>query len=241
MSGAAREQEPWDGPAALIFSDGRTVCAKLDRNGLRPLRYVVTGDGLVVCGSEAGLADLRGKRIVERNRLGPGEILVLDSRDGSILRGANEVSERGFDHPPAFRAGEDFGGEFDGAATDKSCRALSLARLKSEPTVAPTSAIPPEKMAASMGWTEDQFRLLFQPLARDAKEAVWSMGDDAPPAYLSGARRPLWDYCKQRFAQVTNPPIDPLRESHVMSLDVYLGSELVIDSPVLDAGQMAGP
>jgi glutamate synthase (ferredoxin) len=239
LSGAAREQEPWDGPAALIFSDGRTVCAKLDRNGLRPLRYVVTGDGLVVCGSEAGLTDLRGKRIVERNRLGPGEILVLDSRDGSILRGANEVSERGFDHPQAFQAGEEFGGEFGGAATNKSCRALNLARLKSEPTVAPTSAIPPEKMAASMGWTEDQFRLLFQPLAREAKEAVWSMGDDAPPAYLSGARRPLWDYCKQRFAQVTNPPIDPLRESHVMSLDVYLGSELVIDSPVLDAGQMA--
>jgi glutamate synthase (ferredoxin) len=239
LSGAAREQEPWDGPAALIFSDGRTVCAKLDRNGLRPLRYVVTGDGLVVCGSEAGLTDLRGKRIVERNRLGPGDILVLDSRDGSILRGANEVSERGFDHPQAFQTGEEFGGEFGGAATTKSCRALSLARLKSEPTVAPTSAIPPEKMAASMGWTEDQFRLLFQPLAREAKEAVWSMGDDAPPAYLSGARRPLWDYCKQRFAQVTNPPIDPLRESHVMSLDVYLGSELVIDSPVLDAGQMA--
>ena len=90
-----------------------------------------------------------------------------------------------------------------------------------------------------MGWTDDQFRLLFQPLAHDAKEAIWSMGDDAPPAYLSTSRRALWDYCKQRFAQVTNPPIDPLREAHVMSLDVYLGRDLVIDSPVLDAGQTA--
>src|SRR5580704_10544258 len=222
LSRSARDQEPWDGPAALVFSDGRMVSAKLDRNGLRPMRYILTSDGLLVCGSEVGLTDLRGKKVIERNRLGPGEILVFDSGDGRIFRGTSELADE--------LRGDD---ELDG----RLCR--EAARVRSELTTAPKSAIPPEKMAAAMGWTDDQFRLLFQPLVRDAKEAVWSMGDDAPPAYLSTSRRPLWDYCKQRFAQVTNPPIDPLREAHVMSLDVYLGRDLVIDSPVLDAGQTA--
>jgi len=97
----------------------------------------------------------------------------------------------------------------------------------------------PRKVAAALGWSEDQFRLLFQSLALDAKESIWSMGDDAPPAFLSAMRRPLWDYCKQRFAQVTNPPIDSLRESHVMSLDVHLGKAAIIGSPLLDPGQLA--
>jgi glutamate synthase domain-containing protein 2/glutamate synthase domain-containing protein 1/glutamate synthase domain-containing protein 3 len=222
LSRSARDQEPWDGPAALVFSDGRMVSAKLDRNGLRPLRYVLTSDGLLVCGSEVGLTDLRGKKVIERNRLGPGEILVVDSADGSIFRGAGEL----VNHLS--------GGEAGGARAYRE-----VMRVTSEITTAPTSVIPAEKMAAAMGWTDDQFRLLFQPLAHEAKEAIWSMGDDAPPAYLSASRRALWDYCKQRFAQVTNPPIDPLREAHVMSLDVYLGRELVIDSPILDAGQTA--
>ena len=222
LSRSARDQEPWDGPAALVFSDGRMVSAKLDRNGLRPMRYILTSDGLLVCGSEVGLTDLRGKKVIERNRLGPGEILVVDSADGRIFRGAGELVDQ--------LSGGD---ELDGRVY------RDVARVRSELTTAPTSAIPAEKMAAAMGWTDDQFRLLFQPLAHDAKEAIWSMGDDAPPAYLSTSRRALWDYCKQRFAQVTNPPIDPLREAHVMSLDVYLGRDLVIDSPVLDAGQTA--
>src|SRR4029077_8284501 len=95
-------------------------------------------------------------------------------------------------------------------------------------------------MAGAMGWSEDQFRLLFRPLSVEGKEAVWSMGDDAPPAYLSQLRRTLWDYCKQRFAQVTNPPIDPIREAHVMSLNVYLGRQIALRSPIVDAKQMDG-
>src|SRR4029077_5561386 len=87
---------------------------------------------------------------------------------------------------------------------------------------------------AALGWSEDQFRLLFRPLGVEGKEAVWSMGDDAPPAYLSQLRRTLWDYCKQRFAQVTNPPIDPIREAHVMSLNVYLGRQIALRSPIVD-------
>jgi hypothetical protein len=91
---------------------------------------------------------------------------------------------------------------------------------------------------AGYGWTEDQYRMLFQPLVQEGQEALWSMGDDTPPAFLSHLPHPLWDYCKQRFAQVTNPPIDSLRESHVMSLDVYLGETATLNSPILDAGQV---
>ncbi|HEY4949747.1 MAG TPA: glutamate synthase large subunit [Candidatus Acidoferrales bacterium] len=223
---ATRGQEPWDGPAALVFSDGRMVGAKLDRNGLRPMRYTLTSDGLLVVGSEVGIADLRGKQIAERNRLGPGEIFLVDSIAGAIFRGNNEVSELLGAEPS--RVG----------CRDRDSR-TRIARLESAATQPHQSEIEPQRLAAAMGWTEDQHRLLFQPLGREGKEAVWSMGDDAPPAFLSSAKRPLWDYCKQRFAQVTNPPIDPLREVHVMSLDVYLDSNIVAGSPVLDAGHVA--
>ena len=223
---ATREQEPWDGPAALVFSDGHMVGAKLDRNGLRPMRYTITSDGLLVVGSEVGIADLRGKRIAERNRLGPGEIFLVDSIAGAIFRGNNEVSEL-------------LGAEPSRAGYRDRDSQNRIARLESAATVPDASEIEPQRLAAAMGWTEDQFRLLFQPLGREGKEAVWSMGDDAPPAFLSSIKRPLWDYCKQRFAQVTNPPIDPLREVHVMSLDVYLDPNIVAGSPVLDAGHLA--
>ena len=215
----AREQEPWDGPAALVFSDGRMVGAKLDRNGLRPLRYTVTSDGLLVVGSEVGLTDLHGKHATERGRLGPGEMLLVDPVAGTIFRG-NELSE-------LLGLGDE--------------RATFVPASRLEPTAAVSVALTPEprRVAAALGWSEDQFRLLFQPLGLEGKEATWSMGDDTPPAFLSAAQRPLWDYCKQRFAQVTNPPIDSVREAHVMSLDVYLGGSVVIGSPVLDAGQMA--
>jgi glutamate synthase domain-containing protein 2/glutamate synthase domain-containing protein 1/glutamate synthase domain-containing protein 3 len=215
----AHEQEPWDGPAALVFSDGRWVGAKLDRNGLRPLRYTVTASGLVVAGSEAGLADLRGQRVSERGRLGPGEMLLVDTASGELVRWGDvaKLLER------------------------RSDRAASLPATRLGPTAAARAAATPRprQIARALGWSDDQFRLLFEPLGLEAKEAVWSMGDDAPPAFLSRARRPLWDYCKQRFAQVTNPPIDPLREAHVMSLDAYLGPAVVLPSPVLDAGQLA--
>src|ERR1700729_2921216 len=223
---ATREQEPWDGPAALIFSDGRMVGAKLDRNGLPPMRYTLTSDGLLVVGSEVGIADLRGKKIAERNRLGPGEIFLVDSVAGAIFRGNNEV-------------GELLGAEPCRIGSLERDSQVRIARLESAPTIQCASEIEPQRMAAAMGWTEDQFRLLFQPLGREGKEAVWSMGDDAPPAFLSSFKRPLWDYCKQRFAQVTNPPIDPLREVHVMSLDVHLDPNIVAGSPVLDAGHLA--
>jgi len=214
----APQQEPWDGPAAMVFTDGITVGAKLDRNGLRPLRYSLTSDGLLVVGSEVGIADFRGREVSERQRLGPGEMLVCNPQTGDLTRPAD------VGHLEEFR---------DRARTSVSLHIVPTERLPEAVTADPRRAM------GALGWTEDQYRLLFQPLVQESQEAVWSMGDDAPPAFLSHLPRPLWDYCKQRFAQVTNPPIDPLRETHVMSLRVYLGEKAVLSSPLLDAGQLA--
>ena len=214
----ACEQEPWDGPAALVFSDGRFVGAKLDRNGLRPLRYTLTESGLLVLGSEAGLADFAGEPVAERGRLGPGELLLVDSVSGQIYR------EKGI---AGLLQSTAQGGRPPRTSRVKCAKGLGAPKIKHA-----------KRIASALGWTEDQFKLLFQPLGLDGKEAIWSMGDDAPPAFVSAARRPLWDYCKQRFAQVTNPAIDPLREAHVMSLEVYLGTKTILDSPLIDARQL---
>src|SRR5437588_9585605 len=213
----AREHEPWDGPAALIFTDGVTVGAKLDRNGLRPLRYTVTSDGLIVVGSEVGIVDLRGKRVTQRQRLGPGEMLLANPITGSFWGPQEIVKLNEWRNPKRSSLPRRVN------PTAQTCD-LPLAEVK--------------RAMVALGWSADQFRLLFLPLVQDAQEAVWSMGDDTPPAFLSTMRRPLWEYCKQRFAQVTNPPIDPLRETHVMSLDVFLGADTVISSPLLDSGQI---
>ena len=216
------EQEPWDGPAALVFTDGHTVGAKLDRNGLRPMRYCITSDGLVIAGSEAGLTDLQHKEVIERQRLGPGEMFIVD--------------------PAASRCylQDDFA-QFLPAR--KKHRIEKPVRLQpncaTQKNSAKNSVAEPKRVAAALGWSDDQYRLLFESLGTQAKEATWSMGDDASPAFLSAMRRPIWDYCKQRFAQVTNPPIDPLREGHVMSLEVHLGKGLVIPSPLLDPSEIA--
>ena len=218
LASLSQHGEPWDGPAALVFSDGQLVGAKLDRNGLRPLRYTLTHDGLLVAGSEVGIMDLDESRIAERQRLGPGEMILANPATGTVFR-YREILKR--------------------LATLQSRSALPVVRQVS---VAGTAASPsvarPERMAAAAGWTEDQFRILFSPLVQ-GQEANWSMGDDAPPAFLSNLPRTLWDYCKQRFAQVTNPPIDPLRESHVMSLAVHLKNGIVLPSPLLGAEQLA--
>jgi len=212
----ARLQEAWDGPAALVFTDGCTIGAKLDRNGLRPLRYTLTSDGLLVVGSEVGIADLHGKEIAERQRLGPGEVLLVNPESGDFVRPKNSLRLK------------------EGIRAVSSVPAVLV-----EPTDKPFLDRTPDaqQSMAAMGWSEDQFRLLFQPLVEQGQEAVWSMGDDAPPASMSSFKRPLWDYCKQRFAQVTNPPIDSLRETHVMSLRVFLG-RAALNSPLLDGGQL---
>ncbi|HUN63461.1 MAG TPA: glutamate synthase large subunit [Candidatus Sulfotelmatobacter sp.] len=217
LEALSREGEPWDGPAALVFSNGLSVGVKLDRNGLRPMRYTVTHDGLVIAGSETGLLDLEESRIAERHRLGPGEILLATPHNGNLLRWRELLKSVTAEIPR------------------KTITRSSIFRLE---TSVDRPAIPhPKRVAAAAGWSDDQYKILFRPLLA-GKEADWSMGDDAPPAFLSMIHRPLWDYCKQRFAQVTNPPIDPLRESHVMSLEVPLGHGHFLASPILTAAEL---
>src|SRR5258707_2285594 len=218
LSALSLHSEPWDGPAALIFSDGQVVGAKLDRNGLRPLRYTVTHDGLVVAGSETGLVDFEESRIAERQRLGPGEMIVANPTTGTLFRW-REILKR--------------------LATQQSRRpAQQTRRLGITAAASPHPAVElPKRVAAACGWTEDQYKILFSGLVH-GKEADWSMGDDAPPAFLSSQLRTLWDYCKQRFAQVTNPPIDPLRETHVMSLEVSLPQGITLTTPILTQAEL---
>ncbi|HEY8714973.1 MAG TPA: glutamate synthase central domain-containing protein, partial [Candidatus Acidoferrum sp.] len=218
LSALSQQGEPWDGPAALVFSDGLSVGAKLDRNGLRPLRYTLTHDGLLVAGSETGLIDFEESRIAERQRLGPGEMILADPASGLFLRW-RDILKRLALHLERSPASAHY---FLPAA------AVAL----------PVSVEQPKRVAAAAGWTEDQFKILFSGLVH-GKESDWSMGDDAPPAFLSNLPRTLWDYCKQRFAQVTNPPIDPLREAHVMSLEVHLKGGVTLPSPLIDAAQLA--
>jgi glutamate synthase domain-containing protein 2/glutamate synthase domain-containing protein 1/glutamate synthase domain-containing protein 3 len=218
LTALSQQNEPWDGPAALVFSDGNYVGAKLDRNGLRPMRYTLTHDGLLIAGSETGLVDLEESRIAERQRLGPGEMILANPATGLFLRWRDVLKRL------AIRQSHN--------AVPQ--RKLSTASSASAP---PPIVENPKRVAAAAGWTDDQFKTLFSPLLQ-GKEADWSMGDDAPPAFLSALPRTLWDYCKQRFAQVTNPPIDPLRETHVMSLDVHLRDGVTLPSPVITAGQL---
>ncbi|HET7260083.1 MAG TPA: glutamate synthase large subunit, partial [Candidatus Acidoferrum sp.] len=218
LSSLSRHNEPWDGPAALIFSDGQFVGAKLDRNGLRPLRYTLTHDDLLIAGSETGLIDLEETRIAERQRLGPGEMILADPVSGLFLRWRDILKRLAMQH---------------GRQVIAPVRQIAFSAARRPPAVGE-----PKRVAAATGWTEDQFKTLFTALAR-GREADWSMGDDAPPAFLSSLPRTLWDYCKQRFAQVTNPPIDPLRETHVMSLAVHLKDGVTLPNPLLSDGQLA--
>src|SRR5437773_4902709 len=217
LTALSQRSEPWDGPAALVFSDGQFVGAKLDRNGLRPLRYTLTHDGLLIAGSETGLVDLDESRIAERQRLGPGEMILANPATGLFLRW-RDILKR--------------------LAIQQARNAIPQRMLTASVTSPPAPLHEPKRVAGAAGWTEDQFKILFSALAH-GKEADWSIGDDAPPAFLSALPRTLWDYCKQRFAQVTNPPIDPLRETHVMSLDVHLKDGLTLPSPVISEGQLS--
>ncbi len=199
--------EPWDGPAAIAFADGRYVGAILDRNGLRPLRYQILKDGLVVAASEAGVIEVEPARVEYRGRLGPGDIIAVDLATGRFLRKADVLAEVAAGRPYHRWLGERrFYFVPDGLKPAPAPDPAELARLQ-----------------CAHGWTNEDVKLVAKSLAAQGQDLVWSMGDDAPLAVLSAFRRPLSFYFKQRFAQVTNPPIDPFRESLVMSLDVYLG------------------
>ena len=240
--------EPWDGPAALAFSDGDVVGAALDRNGLRPLRWQRTKDGLVAAASEAGVVSMPPESVVERGRLGPGQMLLVDSRDGTLLRDAD--------------AKERAAGRHDyGLLADRILVPVERHHIELDA---------PEDIAGQHrlhGWGAEDVKFVVEAMAETGAEPVYSMGDDIPIASLGRTPRRIYGYLRQRFAQVTNPAIDPLREKAVMSLRVLLGARrgtlepeggidrelrrqhhpavptnaslLELDSPVLGAAELA--
>jgi glutamate synthase (NADPH) large chain len=200
--------EPWDGPAAVAFTDGIQIGAVLDRNGLRPARYAVTKDDLVVMASEAGVIEFAPENILERGRLQPGKIFLVDTEQGRILPD-EEVKAQVCSQAPYAQWLEE--------------NRIDLSALP-EPEYVDRSD--PETVRArqrAFGYTAEDLRLLLAPMAVVGEEAIGSMGTDTPLAVLSHRPQPLFSYFKQLFAQVTNPPIDPIRESLVMSLAGYIG------------------
>jgi len=240
--------EPWDGPAALAFSDGVVVGAALDRNGLRPLRWQRTKQGLVAAASEAGVVTMAPGEVVERGRLGPGQMLLVDTRDGSLLRDADAKERAANRH--------DYGMLAD--------RVLVPVERHHIDVEAPDD-IPAQHRLH--GWGSEDVKLVVAAMAETGTEPVYSMGDDIPIASLGRTPRRLYGYLRQRFAQVTNPAIDPLREKAVMSLRMLVGARrdtlepeggaelelrrrhhpavpgtktlLELESPILGAGELA--
>jgi glutamate synthase domain-containing protein 2/glutamate synthase domain-containing protein 1/glutamate synthase domain-containing protein 3 len=222
--------EPWDGPAAVAFTDGRVVGATLDRNGLRPGRWVLTRDGHVVLGSEAGLLPTAPEDVVRYGRLQPGKLFFVDLEQGRIVQDG-EIKHQIATQKPY--------GEW------YAQRSVPFAELPPSDQV----TISDQKLSTrqrAFGYSQEDLRVLLEPMARDAQEPIGSMGNDLSLAVLSDQAPPLFSYFKQLFAQVTNPPIDPIREEIVMSLATTLGTErnlfqetpehahqLILDQPIL--------
>ncbi|WP_116245227.1 glutamate synthase large subunit [Nocardiopsis sp. FIRDI 009] len=226
--------EPWDGPASVSFTDGTVVGAVLDRNGLRPGRYWVTDDGLVVLASEAGVLDIDPANVVRKGRLQPGRIFVVDTAQGRIIEDEEIKAELAAEHP--YQEWIDSG----------------LVRLGDLPDAEPTPVAELNLAQQVFGYTEEELRVILTPMARTGAEPIGSMGTDTPVAALSDRSRQLFDYFSQNFAQVTNPPLDAIREEMVTSLNTLLGAEgnllkaevgdtrrLVLPTPVVDQAQLA--
>jgi glutamate synthase (NADPH/NADH) large chain len=203
--------EPWDGPASIAFTDGRVIGAVLDRNGLRPSRYVVTKDGFVVMASEVGVLDIPADNVLHKDRLQPGRMFLVDLENGRIV-GDEEIKE--------------------GMAARQPYRQWLAANLVKESDLPPPSIRRPALESDTLitrqqahGYTIEDLRMLMAPMAINGQEAVGSMGTDTPLAVLSDRPHLLFNYFKQLFAQVTNPPIDPIREDLVMSLEATIGAE----------------
>ncbi len=232
---SACTQEPWDGPALLVFSDGRYVGATLDRNGLRPARYCITNDGFVVMGSEAGVVELQEDQIIEKGRLGPGQMLAVDLENARLLRNWDVKHEVATRNP--YR---DW--------LTKHRKTLQKQAWEDKKNLSEVDVL---QQQTTFGFTSEDFDLVIESMAGSAKEPTFCMGDDIPLAVLSNKPHILYDYFKQRFAQVTNPPIDPLREKLVMSLEMHLGKRhsplqpkedatkvLHLKTPILNEGEL---
>ncbi|KES16914.1 Glutamate synthase domain 2 [Gilliamella apis SCGC AB-598-P17] len=207
--------EPWDGPAGIVMSDGRYAACNLDRNGLRPARYVITTDKLITCASEIGIWDYQPDEVVSKGRVGPGELLVIDTEEGRILQSSETDNDLQKRHPY------------------KEWMAKNVKRL------IPFEDLPDDDIGSrdyddtllatyqkQFGYSAEELDQCIRVLGENGQEATGSMGDDTPFAVLSSRPRLIYDYFRQKFAQVTNPPIDPLREAHVMSLSTSIGREM---------------
>ena len=202
--------EPWDGPAAVAFTDGIRIGATLDRNGLRPSRYYVTKDDLVVMASEVGVLDIPAERILEKGRLQPGSMFLVDTSQGRII-GDDEIKR-----------------EMAAAAPYGQWIKDNMISIGDLPK--PASVIPPDhetvlRRQETFGYTSEDLKVLVAPMANDGVEATGSMGTDTPLAVLSARPQLLYNYFKQLFAQVTNPPVDAIREEIIMAVDTSIGPE----------------
>ena len=237
----AAMMEPWDGPASLVFTDGRQIGATLDRNGLRPSRYVVTEDDLVILASEAGVLPVPDSKIVRKWRLQPGKMLLIDLEQGSMIEDdelkANVVNTKPYK------------------------QWIENLRIKLDQVEVPADFVVPAKTSElpllerqqAFGFTQEDIKFLLAPMAKNGEEGIGSMGNDSPLAVLSSKNKPLYNYFRQMFAQVTNPPIDPIREAIVMSLVSFVGPKpnlldinqvnppmrLELQQPILDFEGMA--
>nr|WP_317496178.1 glutamate synthase large subunit [Haloechinothrix sp. LS1_15] len=228
--------EPWDGPALVAFTDGTRIGAVLDRNGLRPARYWVTEDGLVVLASEVGVLDLEPASVVAKGRLEPGRMFLVDTEQGRIIDDEEVKGELVAEHP--YREWVEAG-------------RLRIDELPEREREVPTHSSLVRRQQA-FGYTEEELSVLLEPVARSGAEPIGSMGNDSPLAPFSGRSRQLFDYFTQLFAQVTNPPLDAIREEMVTSLEAQLGTEpnlldagpqacrrIVLPFPVLDNDELA--
>ncbi|MEY3418457.1 MAG: hypothetical protein RJA46_228, partial [Pseudomonadota bacterium] len=239
----AAMMEPWDGPAAMAFTDGRQIGATLDRNGLRPARYYVTDDDLVIMGSEAGVLPIPESKIVQKWRLQPGKMFMIDMEQGRIiddveLKDAVSKAKPYKSWIDAVRVKLD---EVDASKDDL---------VDEKNTIRPAAKLLDRQQA--FGYTQEDIKYLMAPMAMNGEEAIGSMGNDSPLAVLSNKNKPLYNYFKQLFAQVTNPPIDSIRENMVMSLVSFIGPKpnlldtnninppmrLEVSQPILDFDDM---
>ncbi|NJM40999.1 MAG: hypothetical protein HC853_09595 [Anaerolineae bacterium] len=201
--------EPWDGPASLVFADGERVGLMLDRNGLRPARYMQTKDGIVYAGSEIGALDIEPEKIIATGKLGPGQMICADLHQRRLFTDDEIMKELAVQ-------------KYADMARRERLRLEDAAALGVEQPAVNSEALLTKQ--ASFGWTSEELTMVVKTMYEDATEPVGSMGDDTPHAVLSPKARPLFNYFKQRFAEVTNPPIDHLREDQAMSLRVLLGA-----------------
>ena len=237
----AAMMEPWDGPAAICFTDGRQIGATLDRNGLRPARYYVTDDDMVVMASEAGVLPIPESRIVKKWRLQPGKMFLIDMEQGRIIDD-KELKDNLANAKP-------YKSWIDAVR-------IKLDELEAKPEDVAAETKPAAKLLdrqQSFGYTQEDVKFLMAPMAANGEEAAGSMGNDSPLAVLSSKNKTLYNYFKQLFAQVTNPPIDPIREAMVMSLVSFIGPRpnlldtnninppmrLEVSQPVLDYADIA--